>query len=107
MEKWVSINYGVENKREKWKTEGLILRSTCWMEMGDDQLVTCECVSLKVTHQSLNREIFLNIAQAYMLKLLAFLQWHIHPTPHQLQVKTKQNSTSLEHHCIHMEIYQY
>lgn len=46
MEKWVSINYGVENKRKKWKTEGLILRSTCWMEMGDDQLVTCECVSL-------------------------------------------------------------
>lgn len=46
MEKWVSINYGVENKREKWKTEGLILRSTCWMEMGDDQLVTCEFVSL-------------------------------------------------------------
>lgn len=46
MEKWVSINYGVENKREKWKTEGLILRSTCWMEMGDDQLVTCECISL-------------------------------------------------------------
>ena len=42
-----------------------------------------------------------------MLKLLAFLQWHIHPTPHQLQVKTKQNSTSLEHHCIRMEIYQY
>lgn len=76
--------------------------------MGDDQLVTCECVSLQVTlYLSLNREILLNIAQAYMLKLLTFLQWHAHPTPHRLQVTTKQSSTSLEHHCIPIEIYQY